>query len=270
MERFSVRSPDNVEISVGKDGEGPALLLVHGALLNGIITWSPVLGELSKHFTVYMMDRRGRAPSGDGTSDYSIALEAADIAKVVESIGRPVTILAHSYGALSTIEAMDQLRSVTQLILYEPPGLVPPEEKKAGVAERLHRALVANDREEIATVFLRDQIGAPQEVIAGLKSSLIWPIILEISPTLPRESKGVNTYPASADRLARSKYPVVMFLGGISTGHIRDSTLFGAQHISGCRLVTLEGQGHSAMMQAPRLFLATVLDVTGISTSRRA
>ena len=124
IERFTVKSGGNVGISVMKTGSGPALLLIHGALLNATLSWGAVLAKLAAHFTVYAMDRRGRAPSGDSES-YSISMEAGDIAHVVdaigEAIGQPVTILAHSYGALATLEALEQLKGIKRLILYEPP-----------------------------------------------------------------------------------------------------------------------------------------------------
>ena len=71
-----------------KAGAGPALLLIHGALLNGSISWGAVLPKLAEHFTVYAMDRRGRAPSGDA-KQYSISNEVDDIAAVLETIGAP-------------------------------------------------------------------------------------------------------------------------------------------------------------------------------------
>ena len=59
-----------------------------------------MLPKLAERFTVYAMDRRGRAPSGDA-KEYSISNEADDIAAVVDAIGGPVVVLAHSYGALA-------------------------------------------------------------------------------------------------------------------------------------------------------------------------
>src|SRR5579871_4182937 len=105
VERFAVRSTDGVEISVQKSGSGPALLLVHGALLNSAMTWFAVLPKLAEQFTVYAMDRRGRALSGDG-KEYSIALEVDDVASVISKIGHPVIVLSHSYGALVTLIAL--------------------------------------------------------------------------------------------------------------------------------------------------------------------
>src|ERR1700733_7290050 len=129
-ERFTVRSKDGVEISVQKAGAGPALLLIHGALLNGSLSWGPVLSRLAQHFTAYAMDRRGRAPSGDA-KEYSISNEADDIAAVVDAIGGPVVVLAHSYGGLATLEALDKLKTVSHLILYEPPVALQPVESDA-------------------------------------------------------------------------------------------------------------------------------------------
>ena len=132
IERFAVRSRDGVEISVQKAGSGPALLLVHGSLLNGAMSWGRVLPTLAERFTVYAMDRRGRAPSGDA-KQYSIANEADDIASVVEqSVGR-LRCVAHSYGALATLEALDRLKTVSHLILYEPPVTLKPVDTDAVV-----------------------------------------------------------------------------------------------------------------------------------------
>ena len=49
-ERFTVPSSDGVEISVQKAGSGPALLLIHGALLNGSLSWGAVLPKLAERY----------------------------------------------------------------------------------------------------------------------------------------------------------------------------------------------------------------------------
>jgi pimeloyl-ACP methyl ester carboxylesterase len=263
IERFTVASSGNVDISVMKTGSGPALLLVHGALLNATLSWAAVLPKLAVHFTVYAMDRRGRAPSGD-TENYSIALEAGDIVRVIEAIGQPVTLLAHSYGALAALEAVDQLKGVTQLILYEPPmTLAPlgPEVEKAMLD--MESALQANDREKVATVFLRDQIGAPPERLDAFRSSPIWPQILQIASTLPRESRAVNTPRDLAERLKRCRIPTTMLLGSESPARLKESSIFVSTKIPGSRLVMLEGQGHAAMMEAPDFFAGKIVELAG-------
>jgi pimeloyl-ACP methyl ester carboxylesterase len=265
MDRFSVSSSDGAQISVAKSGAGPALLLVHGAMLNAVLAWAAVLRTLSEHHTVYAMDRRGRAPSTDGP-DYSIALEAEDISRVVEAIAQPVTLVAHSYGALSTIEALltvdpQRLKTIERVILYEPPGIVAGSESRAGAAAKMQQALEANNPEEIVRGFLLDQIGAPPEIFPALQASPAWPIVLRIAPTLPREARSVNAYHQSAGRPGSWKVSTVLLLGSETTGPMKEGVMLLSRILPDCRLVVIEGQGHSAMLHAPGLFVDTLLGV---------
>jgi pimeloyl-ACP methyl ester carboxylesterase len=257
-ERLTVNSKDGVEISMQKAGSGPPLLLIHGALLNGSLSWGAVLGKLGERFTVYAMDRRGRAPSGDA-KEYSISKEADDIAAVVDAIGGPVVVLAHSYGALATLEALNRLKTISHLMLYEPPVALRPVESDA--VANMERALAAKDYAELVTAFLRDQIRVPPDNIARMKSSPIWPIVLDISPTLPRESRTVNTHGLSHERLANWKAPTTVLLGSVTAGMLKDAAFFVRDIIPGCRMVVLEGQGHGAMLDAPDFFAAKILEI---------
>ena len=223
------------------------------------MTWGRVLPALAERFTVYAMDRRGRAPSGDAKK-YSIANEADDIASVVEKIGGRVTIVAHSYGAFATLEALDRLKTVSHLILYEPPVTLKPVDTDA-VSDRMDQAFEANDLEKVATIFLRDQIQVPPERIAMMRSSPMWPIVLPIAPTLPREARSVNSYRASVERLAKWRTPTTMLLGSESQGLLRNAAFFVRDAIPGCRLVVLEGQGHGAMLDAPDYFVSKIIEI---------
>jgi pimeloyl-ACP methyl ester carboxylesterase len=260
-ERFTVRSGDGVPISVRKAGSGPALLLVHGSLQNGTLSWGAVLPRLAERFTVYAMDRRGRAPSGDATP-YSLEKEADDIVQVVRAIGSPLQVLGHSYGALASMVAENRFAGVERLILYEPPLLLDPLGPRGEeVVARMQAALDAADRAKVVAIFLRDQIGAPPERLAQMQASPIWPVVLEIASTLPRESREVNTYRSWQERLARWKTPLTMMLGTVSSARLKESTNFVAQSVPGCRVVMLEGQGHGAMLEAPDLFLAKLIEI---------
>jgi pimeloyl-ACP methyl ester carboxylesterase len=207
------------------------------------------------------MDRRGRAPSGDA-HEYSIASEAGDVACVLEAIGGPVVVLSHSYGALVSLAALDRLKRVSHLMLYEPPVTREGSRHDSeAVLTNLDRALAARDREQIVTIFLRDQVGVPVDRIAAMQSSPIWPDVLEISPTLPRESRAVNTYRPSAELLANWKTPTTVLLGSQTAGLLRDAAYFVREAIPGCRMVVLEGQGHGAMLDAPDYFADKILEI---------
>ena len=96
-----------------------------------------------------------------------------------------------------------------------------------------------------------------------MQSSPIWPIILQISPTLPREARAVNTYRPSVERLANWKTPTTVLLGSVTTGLLRDAAFFVRDAIPGCQMIVLEGQGHGAMLDAPDFFANKILEIVG-------
>ena len=78
-----VISRDGTEIAYEKSGQGPALLLVDGALCYQ--SFGPMLDLaklLASHFTVYTYDRRGRGGSGD-TRPYAVDREIEDIGALI-------------------------------------------------------------------------------------------------------------------------------------------------------------------------------------------
>jgi pimeloyl-ACP methyl ester carboxylesterase len=62
--RETAVSADGTPLAMWRSGEGPPLVLVHGAAADHS-RWAPVLPALEEHFTVHQFDRRGRAESGD-------------------------------------------------------------------------------------------------------------------------------------------------------------------------------------------------------------
>jgi pimeloyl-ACP methyl ester carboxylesterase len=257
---FAVESKD-VAISVQRSGSGPLLLLVHGAAVDSSAAWSRVLPLLTERFTVYAMNRRGRPPSGDA-QPHALPAEVEDLAAVVNSMPQPFTLLAHSFGALVTLAALDRLKKVSRLILYEPPVFeFPRAPRYQKILESLDRALESADREEILTIFLRDQVGTDEPILARLRASPLWDVFKKNADTLPRESRVVNTFRVNRDLLESWRVPTTMLLGGESSREVREGTMFVCRSIPGCRLVILEQQGHSAMLSAPEYFATKVVEL---------
>ncbi|MDP8903994.1 MAG: alpha/beta fold hydrolase [Chloroflexota bacterium] len=75
------------------------LVLVHGTA-SVHTTWDAVVPYLAAEATVYAMDRRGRAGSGDG-SRYAFEREVEDVMAVVDGAARttgiPVDLLGRSF-----------------------------------------------------------------------------------------------------------------------------------------------------------------------------
>ena len=68
-----VRSVDGTMIAFDRSGEGPAVVLVSGAL-GGRMSHAPLAALLAPRFTVFNYDRRGRVESGD-TQPYEVERE---------------------------------------------------------------------------------------------------------------------------------------------------------------------------------------------------
>jgi hypothetical protein len=74
----TITSKDGTSIAYRRSGEGPPLVLVHGAAADHG-RWRPVLPAFEERFTVYAIDRRGRGGSGDADG-YAIEREFEDVA----------------------------------------------------------------------------------------------------------------------------------------------------------------------------------------------
>jgi pimeloyl-ACP methyl ester carboxylesterase len=161
----TVVSADGTPIAYWRSGDGPALVLVHGASADHT-RWEGVLPLLEPHVSVYAMDRRGRGGSGD-RADYRLEDEVADVVAVVDAVG-PAALFGHSYGAVLALEAALRTGNVRRLLIYEPAvGLLP-----AALVDRMAALLAADRREEVLTTLLLE-VGLSPEVDLA-RSSPSW------------------------------------------------------------------------------------------------
>jgi pimeloyl-ACP methyl ester carboxylesterase len=94
----TLSSPDGTTIAYDKQGEGPALILVDGALtVHSSGSGSELAKLLAPHFTVYGFDRRGRGESGD-MLPYAVDREIDDIEALIGRAGGSAFLYGHSSG----------------------------------------------------------------------------------------------------------------------------------------------------------------------------
>ena len=259
----TVRSADGTTIGFVRSGEGPALLVVHGSTSERS-RWTPVLPALQQRRTVLAMDRCGRGASSD-RADYRTDAEFEDVAAVIGSVGGPVDVVAHSFGALCALEATLRTNNIRRLVLYEPPIVA-----KAGTAEEAagFEAVVAEiqqsiDRGERAAAletFFSKVLRRPDAEVARARGLPSWPARLALAHTLPRELRGSRAYRFDPKRFAEHRIPTLVILGGESPQRYKDTTALLQASLPGSKLSVLAGQGHGAIDGAPALFAATVLD----------
>jgi pimeloyl-ACP methyl ester carboxylesterase len=114
----TVLSKDGAGISYLSMGNGPSLLVIPGAL-SMAADYVAFARALAEHFTVHIIERRGRglsSPQGDG---YSMAKEREDVLALQQKTGASF-LVGHSFGGLVTLEAARNNQALTKIAVYEP------------------------------------------------------------------------------------------------------------------------------------------------------
>ncbi len=253
----TVLSRDGTTIAFQRSGAGPPLVLVHGSTADHH-RWDTVLADLTPHFTVYAMDRRGRGASGDRPA-YRLDDEFDDVAAVLEATGQRSALLGHSFGALCAMEAALRSGRVSRLVLYEPAfpagagEIYPPDAR-----ERYQALVEAGDRETLLTEFFRDVAGLSDAAIAAFRADPTWPGRLAAAHTAIREMAEAD-YVFDPARFRRLEVPTLLLLGGESPAILQAPTRALAAALPDARVAVMPGQGHAAMNTGRELFLELVL-----------
>jgi pimeloyl-ACP methyl ester carboxylesterase len=253
--RADVVSPDGTSIAVWRSGEGPPLVLIHGAAADHN-RWAPVLPALEDRFTVFAIDRRGRGQSGDA-SDYALEREFEDVVAVVESAGEGVNVLGHSYGGICALEAALLTERIRKLVLYEPPlGFLasPPH-----VVDQLQALLAAGRRDELLAFFMREVAGLPPDQVELLRSLPAWEARLDAADTIPREELASREYVFDPGRFRDLDVPTLFLQGADSPDPFKAAGEALRAALPDCRVVVMPGQRHAAMDTGTDLFTAEVL-----------
>src|SRR5258708_22218028 len=118
--RATVVSRDGTRIDYEQWGNGPALVLVHGGLVDRSF-WGPSLPLLAQHYTVYALDRRGHGHSGPYPADHDIEREYEDVAAMVAAVGGPAGVLGPAGVARGALRAARRAHAVPRLGVHTPP-----------------------------------------------------------------------------------------------------------------------------------------------------
>ncbi|OBG85720.1 hypothetical protein A5699_23560 [Mycobacterium sp. E802] len=254
----TVVSKDGATISCHTAGQGPPLLLVHGGG-GDHSRWTHIVGQLTERFTTYAMDRRGRGTSSDGTGMYDIETEFDDIAAVINAIGGSVDVLAHSFGALCSLEAALRTARIHRLALYEPPLPVGIDFYPAGFVELLSNLLAAGDRDGLVAAMFT-QTGTRPEDLATMRDLPVWRRRVAAAHTIPREMQAISgIYQPDFGSFSRITVPVLLLVGSDSPQPLTTATERLYETLPDARKVILNGHAHFAMDTAPDVFLREVL-----------
>lgn len=151
-------SRDGTRIGYLRQGSGPAVVLVQGAM--GVAEhYSELAGALAPRFTVLSMDRRGRGRSPKPyDAGHDIARDVEDIEAVLAATGAS-QVFGLSSGAVITLQAARTLPGITRAAVYEPP-FYPDGIAHVGV-QRLNAEIERGDLASALITSLRTAQTAP-------------------------------------------------------------------------------------------------------------
>jgi pimeloyl-ACP methyl ester carboxylesterase len=240
------RSADGTEIAFERTGEGPALIIIGGAL-NSRRSADTLVPRLAPHFTVYAYDRRGRGESSD-TLPYSSGREIQDLKALIAAAGGSAYAYGHSSGAILALEATAGGAAITKLAVYEPPYLTghAPEEPWENFRDLVQKALNEGDRESALEMFIRH---TGPEFDEGIKTMPWWPALLSVAHTLPYDLTLASDGSVPA-RLSNIQVPVLGIYGGASPSWAGNAISAVAAAVPGMRKGQLEGQNHAVSDEA--------------------
>jgi pimeloyl-ACP methyl ester carboxylesterase len=255
----TVTSADGTRIAYRRGGAGPPLVLVHGSIADHTTTWRIVGPKFEERFTVHAMDRRGRGGSGDAP-EYDLKREAEDIAAVVDSIGGPVHLVAHSFGGICALESALLTSRIRRLVLYEGVFLKGEEEADSRVIEKLEKLLDAGETEAMLVGMLQELVGMPREQVEVLRSQPeAWSVRLGNAPTVPRELRAIQRYTFDPARFREMTVPTLLLVGEKSPSRERKNAEGAARLLANARIEFLPGEQHLAMYTSPDLFVSEVV-----------
>ena len=230
----------------------PALVCVHGACVDGTF-FDGIACELSRNYRVIAYDRRGC-----GGGSYDLSTQAADLQAVIEHVGAPTNVLAHSAGTLVALELLrTEPHLIARAILHEP--AVSAEGVGMGAAPVLLDMIAAGKVSRALRLFL-GALGdldpeAPGTTEAEAKHAL------RNGRCFMANEYGTNmTYVPNWDSVRASKSVAAVLLGELSVGTPREAGTRAAAEYLDCPLVTIPG-AHNGLRDRPVTAANAVRDV---------
>lgn len=255
-----VRSADGTIIAVEQVTRGPAELVLLAGGPNLRSRWARAAALLDGVFSCWLMDRRGKGESGDAEDPtaYSFEREYEDLAAVVGSFDRPVSVGGHSSGATCALGAAVHGLPVASLVLYEPPWPVHGPLAGTEFIDEMEALIDHGERDQALELAFTQMVRMPAEAVATLRHTPMWPEWMALAHTWPREMREASSLPRDLRQFATVTAPTLFIVGALSPSHLQRSTRAIAAAMAHASVEELPGQGHGALDQAPHLVARAV------------
>ena len=254
--KHTVTSRDGTKIGYRKLGNGSGLLIVHGSMSSGY-NHIDLAEKLSKKFTVYLIDRRGRGLSEPYKDKDTLNSEIADIASVLQKTNTSY-VVGISVGGLMALQAASEL-PIKKLAIYEP-LIYREKETPVQMMQQINACLDKRDNAgAMATAMQQAQLGStfmnrlPYSIMRFLsKGMLNWSPkgeyvpMKELVPALRYEGAAIIEKSGRQSSFARITADVLLLNGSKSSEFLKDATMSVMEVLPHAKHVVLPGLDHSS------------------------
>ncbi len=250
-------SSDGTRIAFQREGTGPVLVLVDGALCYRAFGPSqPFAAQLRDAYTVVSYDRRGRVESGDA-SVYRDQLEIDDLRAVIaaatagaEGRGAGAFVLGFSSGAALAYRAAAAGVPMRKLVGYEAPYVGRRPGKGGATLDYLADLdgfISRGENGKAVDYFMVRMVGGP--VFLPIVFRLMrgpWAKLRATAPTLRYEARVMGgTFDPPVDELSHIAVPTLVVWGGKAAPEMVAGNQAIAAAVPGAETRVLDGQTHN-------------------------
>ena len=253
----TVTSADGTRIAYDRYGDGPALILVNGALsFRKFKKFEQLATALSEHCTVINYDRRGRGDSGPA-GPVSVQHEVDDIAALIDAVGGRASLWGWSSGGAVALRAAAADVGVEKLVLYETPFKTDPEAKypTEDYGARLDEIVAEGDPKRAARHFMRNGIGMPAPVVTLMSVMPMFKKFARNGLTLPFDyaalgEQNMKGQPLNPQEWATVTCPTLVAYGSKTYPVLKHASKALAEVLPNATLRELPGQNHNVAASA--------------------
>lgn len=235
------------EENFAKTGHGPNIIFLHG-WKHDRHTWDAIVPFFEKDYTCWCIDLPGFGQNPLPKSTWSITEYAHWVKKFIEenNIKNP-TIVGHSFGGRVAIELNRIYSDIKVNVLYATPGLRQPIPMFKSMAFSIYKGL-KNKSQVLKNTKILDRVNFIKKLrhklrsddyreAGELKNIFLSTIHYNLVPSMEKMSKPTYLLWGAADNIVPIKIAQEM-----------------QKIIKNSQLITIDGLGHLAHIENPRLF----------------
>jgi len=241
---------NGLTIAYERVGDGPPLVLVHGAGVDGRM-WQPQLAALADEFTVVAWDEPGAGRSDDPPAGIGLAGYAHCLGALIDSLALgPAHVAGLSWGGSVVLELYrHHPERVATMILADAyagwKGSLPAAEVQARI-EGVRKMLAAGERYDPPGLFSGDPpsefAGLLEEMTSAVRPESLW---AQLSVMAQADQRGL---------LPRIAVPTLLIWGDSDTRSPLSVARQFQDAIPAAELVVIPGAGHVSNLEQPGLF----------------